>query len=442
MLSALSVSEEEFRAWKHRHRAAAPTLPVIERISIENDTVLDDGVLRGLMETRTGEPLDLERLASDLARVHGTDAFDSVHFDLAGPGGSELVIRARARARGNHHLRIGINLASAFTSNSTFSIALNHVAYPLDRYGREWRSNFQLGHTMAIGSEIYQPVGVGQRLYLLPSLDFERQKFAVYDSRSPARREELGRYDANRLTLGFEAGVNLSNVARAQGGIGWVVAQTEIDAGDRTSQGVGLPLPPDQDFSGAAALFELNYDTLDNTHFPNNGSIATLSGLFLERSLGWEETNRRLELSWSSFRTWRHNTIGVSIDYATLLAGATDLDSQAVFQPRLGGFGNLAGFPRDSIAGQKSVLGSLAAYRRVASPVVFAWDFPVYVGGIAEVGSAWSGDRDDIPSGVDPLLWSTTAFAGVETPLGPLYLAYAYGEGGSHQGYLFLGQAF
>ena len=34
VLSALSVSEEEFRAWKHRHRAAAPTLPVIERFSL------------------------------------------------------------------------------------------------------------------------------------------------------------------------------------------------------------------------------------------------------------------------------------------------------------------------------------------------------------------------------------------------------------------------
>jgi hypothetical protein len=33
-----------------------------------------------------------------------------------------------------------------------------------------------------------------------------------------------------------------------------------------------------------------------------------------------------------------------------------------------------------------------------------------------------------------------TTFFGVDTPLGPLYLAY--GEGGEHQGYLYLGKSF
>ena len=37
---------------------------------------------------------------------------------------------------------------------------------------------------------------------------------------------------------------------------------------------------------------------------------------------------------------------------------------------------------------------------------------------------------------------SSTGFVGAETPLGPLYLGYAFGEGGRHQGYLFLGQSF
>jgi NTE family protein len=38
--------------------------------------------------------------------------------------------------------------------------------------------------------------------------------------------------------------------------------------------------------------------------------------------------------------------------------------------------------------------------------------------------------------------YSAGPFFGVDTPLGPLYLAYAYGEGGENQGYLFLGQSF
>ena len=40
------------------------------------------------------------------------------------------------------------------------------------------------------------------------------------------------------------------------------------------------------------------------------------------------------------------------------------------------------------------------------------------------------------------LLSSAGPFVGVDTPLGPLYLAYSYGEGGHHQGYLYLGRSF
>jgi NTE family protein len=62
----------------------------------------------------------------------------------------------------------------------------------------------------------------------------------------------------------------------------------------------------------------------------------------------------------------------------------------------------------------------------------------VYVGGTFEAGNAWE-HRSDIDE--NPLL-SSAAFFGVDTPLGPLYIAYAYGENGYHQGYLFLGQSF
>jgi len=441
-LRAFSLSESEYRAWRTQQRQPEPPLPVIEQISIENDTVLDDGVLRSLIDTRAGEPRDLTRLANDLGRIHGTDAFDLVRFDLTGPGGSDLVIRAEGRARGTHHLRLGMNLNTDFDADSSFAIAVNHVAYPLDGRGREWRSHLTVGHTIAVGSEIYQPVDAAQRLYLMPSVEYLRQKFAIYDDRPPAKRDQIARYNEDLLTLGFETGINLSNIARVQGGIGWLLAEVALDTGDRTSQGVGLPLPPDQQSRGAVALLEVDYDTLDNTHFPNDGSIGSLSGLFLEETLGWPATSRRLDLSWRSFRTWRRNTLGLGVDYAALLKDGSGTTSQSLYQPTLGGFSNLGGFPRGSISGQQTVHGWLAAYRRIASPVVFAWNFPVYIGSIAEVGSAWDGPRHELPAGVDPLLWSLTAFAGIETPLGPLYLAYAYGEGGSQQGYLALGQSF
>ena len=442
-LRRFSVSEEEYDAWRASHRKSQPPLPVVSSLAVEQDTVLQDGVLLSQVRTRPGEQLDLDKLMRDLGRIHGLDAFDLVSFDLEGASGSDLVIHATKRARGINYVRVGLNLSSDFTSNSTFSIATNLVSYPLDRYGREWRSTLQIGQNTVVGSEVYQPLGSGQRFYLMPSFEYERSQFRTYEATEPpARRDETARYDTNLLALGLEAGLNISNVARVQGGIGWMTGDTELDVGDRSDQGVTLPA--DADFNGGVALLEVNYDTLDNTHFPNDGSIGILSGLFLEKSLGWDDTNRRIDLSWKSFRTWRRNTIGLGINYSTVTDGTAGDDVDSLFAPRLGGFGNLAGFPRDSIVGKDSFLASLNLYRRIASPVVFAWQFPAYIGTIFEFG----GVKRLVDNGVTveeewgPQLWSMTFFTGVETPLGPFYLAYAYGEGGSSQGYLFLGQQF
>ena len=79
-------------------------------------------------------------------------------------------------------------------------------------------------------------------------------------------------------------------------------------------------------------------------------------------------------------------------------------------------------------------------YRRVASPAVFAWEFPVYVGLFVEEGSAVDDEKDLFES--DELLFSGGPFVGLDTPLGPLYLSYAYGEGGENQGYFYLGRSY
>ena len=137
----------------------------------------------------------------------------------------------------------------------------------------------------------------------------------------------------------------------------------------------------------------------------------------------------------STFRTWRKNTLGIGLKYETSIDVGPRLE--AVHSARR--IPESLGIRRATRSrASTSGLARLITYRRIASPAVFAWEFPVYVGGLFEIGNAWD-DRDDID---DDLLISAGPFVGVDTPLGPLYLAYAYGEGGDHQGYLYLGRSF
>ena len=81
--------------------------------------------------------------------------------------------------------------------------------------------------------------------------------------------------------------------------------------------------------------------------------------------------------------------------------------------------------PIDAIVGTSmgAVVGSL-------------FDFPIYFGGSVEAGNVWQ-SRFDIS--LDSLLLNGSVFAGLDTYLGPLFLAAGFSENGDSSFYLFLG---
>jgi NTE family protein len=92
----------------------------------------------------------------------------------------------------------------------------------------------------------------------------------------------------------------------------------------------------------------------------------------------------------------------------------------------------------DELTGQDFALGRLIYYRNIGSqPGSFG--VPVYLGASLEAGNVWQ-DRNDMS--IDDLLIAGSAFVGLDTPVGPIYLAYGHAEGGNRSAYLFLGQTF
>ncbi len=422
-LSRYSVSEQEYAAWRAQHRRAPPQLPIVDEIRIENDSLLADALIRARVRAREGEPLDLAVLQKDLYRLFGLDAFERVQFDLRRESGRMvLVYHVEPRLRGTHYFRIGLNLETDFANEAGYNLGINHVMLPLNAWGAEMRNYVQAGDTYKVSSELYQPVDARDWFFVLPQFRYELRDFDVFQD-----GHRLARFDLETLIVGFELGVNLGNFAQLRGGIGYLDGETDRESGD--------PLVFSGDrFSGGFYQATFEVDTLDNTRFPNDGAYGLIQGDFLREELGFRESSEQLRFRSAIFRTFWRNTFGLSLRYNTSFGGSDEIQ----FLDSLGGFGKLSGFERNSIAGPHTGLAKLSAYRRIASPSVFAWEFPVYVGAQFEVGNAWQ-DRGDID---DDLLYSTGPFFGVDTPLGPLYISYAYGEGGEHQGYLYLGQPF
>jgi len=64
---------------------------------------------------------------------------------------------------------------------------------------------------------------------------------------------------------------------------------------------------------------------------------------------------------------------------------------------------------------------------------------PVYIGGSIEAGGVWF--RSDEFS-ADSLQVAGSIFAGIDSPIGPIYFGYGHAEGGANSIYLNVGSLF
>ena len=102
----------------------------------------------------------------------------------------------------------------------------------------------------------------------------------------------------------------------------------------------------------------------------------------------------------------------------------------------LGGFLRLSGLERGRLSGPHAGVARALYYRRIGSSAGGLTEIPVYVGMSLEAGNAWR-TRDDI--GLDALSTNASLFFGLDTYLGPMFLAAGLAEGGSTNFYLFIG---
>ena len=103
----------------------------------------------------------------------------------------------------------------------------------------------------------------------------------------------------------------------------------------------------------------------------------------------------------------------------------------------LGGLFNLSGRVADSLSGPHFAIARGIYYRRIGRGGPGFLNVPAYAGLSLELGNVWD-RRSDI--GFDTARVNGAGFIGLDTPLGPVYLAVGFDEGGGNSFYLLLGR--
>lgn len=403
-------------------RSAGQRTPVITAIKVENDSKVSDDVIRYYIRQPIGEPLELDRLRTDMGTLYGLDYFDRVQYRVVHKGDENtLVINARGRRGGTDYLRLGLNLSDDLRGDSAFNLGASYRVNGINRLGAEWLTRAQIGDKQELYSEFYQPLDAGSRYFVAPYLDIGSQNIEATLDNDPIAEYRLERYG-----FGLNLGRQIGNNGEVRLGVGQAWGQAEVRIGEQ-----GLPKV---NFNEGFYNLKYSFDTLDNVYFPHSGEDVSLTLRQFEPGLGSDQRYRQWDMKLDKALSSGPNTWVFGGRYARTLDDAEVVTSSFV----MGGARQLSGFRQDSVSGQNLSLMRMVYYRRLTPRSYLPLDFPLYLGGSLERGRAWNNDNE-FDSGY---INAASIFLGFETPLGPLNFSYGMNTENQKAFYLNLGQTF
>jgi NTE family protein len=197
-----------------------------------------------------------------------------------------------------------------------------------------------------------------------------------------------------------------------------------------------LPQASITPFDTPQYFVRFTYDRLDDVNFPRSGQQASLQWSS-DRSAGANgQTVDQVTGSYLTAYSFGRDTLSFSAAGGmTLQANVTDIN---LLFP-LGGFLNLSGLRQQSLLGPDFGIARALYYRQIGRGGPGYFDVPTYLGLSLEMGNVWQ-SRGDASFGNTQK--DASLFLGLDTFLGPVYIASGFDDHGHQTFYLFLGRTF
>ena len=418
-LQRYSLPPDQYAALRAKQIAEAKLPAPVESIGFAGLKRTNPEVLRGLVETKPGEPLDMAKLGDDMRRIYGRDDFEGIGYTIGGTAGPRaLTIEPREKSWGPDYLRFGLGLASDFQGDNQFNFLVEYRKTWLNRLGGEWLTQAQIGQNTYISTELYQPITESGRWFVLPYAAAGQQTRSVF-----AGDEKVADYLVGTYQAGVDFGSAMGTWGQAKIGAVWTRVNARVDTGS--------PVLPSVKETTAGLRANLFIDQADHAWFPTSGFFLTGTAYGALKSFGSAQSYQKLSSIARYAKSWGDNTLQFAVE------GGTDLGSNmpAYESFTLGGPLHLSGYRINQFAGREVVFGRVMYYNRIF-PLPDIIGSGVYVGGSAEVGRM-SNRFDNLPT--PGTLWSGSVYAGADTFLGPGFVGFGFAPGGRYSLYVLLG---
>ncbi len=420
-LVALALPEAQYAAYEVKRLSAPVAIdqPVrLAKLEVAPSGRINPKELEIQSGLKIGQMVTSEQAGTAGNRLFGRGDLARVETEVRDDEtGRSVLIKPTEADWAHSRLRVGIELNSDFSDNSAFQLKAMHVLSSLNDWGGELRSIASVGTDRVLGTQFWQPLGVGSQWYVAPALEFGAGASDIFNSSGFRQARYAYDYSAASMSLGRQLGR-------------W--GDLRYSVGRQVSNR-HLTIPEEENrfrTYQTVQQFSFNVDTLDTIAFPTRGTLF---------SLNWQRALRRNKndtdepvpaqqevkgLEAFHIGRWAGHVYG---EWSRSMGGAGDNN--------LGGFLRLSGTEPNSVVGSRTVLGRVVVARSIgAMPAALGGD--VRLGFSLEAGGAYS-PADPLRFG--KLKQAGSAFIAVDTRFGPLYFGAGATKEGKGSGYLFLG---
>ncbi|MBS0326877.1 MAG: patatin-like phospholipase family protein [Proteobacteria bacterium] len=443
-LERYALTPAAYRAFRTAQLARVSNEPRrIDRIEIATGGRLPAAYVRSRLGVKEGDIYDPAKLDAAIQAIATSGYFGDVSYNLADVDGKEtLKVHAALAAWGPQILLFGLSLDSDFRGEGNYRFSIGHRDPWINASGLEWRNDLVVGSDITdLRTELRQPLGAQDGVYLAPYAGFKQQNHNIFISdlfeNQPPNPDPFATYRLTTTQAGVDLGVPLARLGELRIGATWASfvdrPKTYIPA-DFLAGGVGtanfLPTSRTRLFGPRARLV---IDQLDDVLYPRHGYY-----LRFENETSVLGGGNRYSQSFAK-GLWAATSGRHSVNVALEAGGDFGVGNQA--QPPgfyLGGFQHLSAYAPDEFAGSYLLYGRvtyLTPLKLFDAPPLHA----LFAGLSAEAGNVWLRENQ---FGHGPWKQSYSAFAGLTTGIGPIYLGIASAPQGVVNVYFQLGRQY
>ena len=421
LLEAFAVNESDWQEYlRERAGRKRSDIPAPQFIEVQGTNTHGAIDAARYFKSFPGKPLDPRRLDEALTQLTGVGRYDSAGYRLTERNGQTgLVVQVVEKNYAPPTLQTAFEVDGSQSGNVDFTMGTRLTFMDVAGFRSEWRTDFLLGNTYGVQSELYRPFRAESHWFFAPHADASDTTFPIY-----AKNDPLADYRIYRVNIGGDLGYSFGRFSELR--VGYQVGSLN------TKLRLGTPqIPSVQGRVGQARLRYL-LDHTDDPVIPRRGFSAETNFRWFDNSPGTKGGFPAMDLKVGYFQPIaRRASLFVQGEGGTIF-GSTNTGIPQFF---LGGPVRLSAYGQNEFQGNQYYLLRAGYLHDLLTLPPFLGK-KVYAVGSYELGKMYGITKgSEFPNDVAAGLLA-------ETAVGPFFVGGSVGDSGHRKWFFQLGRVF